>query len=416
MKNLFKISTKFQLRNKMTIYNIIFLTIMILLMIFLFTYKETIKNYLDVDVYNSTFTRFFANKIAEDERNWTREELDSMQKEIRKIPHVKFTTYQYAFGTTFQIPELTNDILNGYIIGYAASNDTLPEIVKGNNFPDDKGNYLICPENFYPTSVYVDRYKLSAKDKVDINSYLNKKITLAFDTYAGEHKTSDFEIIGFYKNDKNNFDEDTCYTNRSSMIEIGKKLYEGAIDEVSGKNTIDEQTQIFIQIDNFKNTEFVKKELKNLGYIVEDAFYFAPENLNKITNNLNIFIGISIICIIIIEIMLFKNFKIENENNFNLLYVLGYKKKNILITFIFSNLIQIIISLLSSVILLFIAIGIILLILNVHPFIFSKFRVCFNFSSIVLVIGITLLSALVNYLTIRKKINGEFCEEKTNDF
>lgn len=416
MKNLFKISTTFQLRNKMTLYNIIFLTTMTLLMIFLFTYKETIKNYLDVDIYNSTFTKFFANKITEDNHTWTTKELDNMQQEIKEIPHVKFMTYQYAFGTTFQIPEFTNSTLNGYITGYAASNDTLPEIVKGTNFPDDNGNYLICPENFYPTSVYLDKNKLTKEDKVNIDAYLNKKITLDFDTFKGVHQNTEFELIGLYKNDKNNFDEDVCYINRSSMIEIGKKLYEGDIDEVSGENTINEQTQIFVQIDSFENTEFVKKELQNLGYVVDDAFYFDATNLNKITKKLDIFIGMSIICIIIIEILLFNNFKIENENNFNLLYVLGYKKKNILFTYIFSNLIQIITSLIISLILLLLALIIIHIILSIHPFIFSKYRICLNFSSALIIIGITIFSSLINYFTIRKKINGEFCETKVDDF
>lgn len=415
MKNLFKISTKLQFRSKMTKYTILFLTIMTLLMMFLFTYKETIKNYLNGDVHRQ-FTMFLANKIPDEEDYiWTRKELDAMQKEIREIPHVVFTTYQYAFGTYFEFPEFKNDVLEGNAMIYAASNETLPEIARGSNFPDDEGNYLICPENFYPTSVWAQKGNLKSKDKIDLSSYIDKEITLGYNTRIMNHKTMDFKIVGTYKNDKNNFDEYICYSNKSTMIEVGKQVYEGYIDEVTNRDAIDYQSQIFYRIDDSKNAEFVKDKLQKLGYVVEEGFSFTPEVALKIIKKLNIFIVMSILCIFIIEIVLFRYSKIENENNFNLLHIIGYKKKNILIIYIFSNVIQIVISWIISFILIMIGLGILHLILNFYPFIFDKFRICINYTSPLLVALLTLISALINYISVRNKINGDFYETKGNN-
>ena len=413
MRNLLKISTKFQFRSKMAKYNILFLTIMILLTIFLFAYKETLKHYLDVDAYKQ-FNLFFANKITDEENHiWTTKELDLMQKEIQEIPHVTFTTYQYAFGTYFEFPEFKSDILEGYAMVYAASNETLPEIADGTNFPDDDGNYLVCPENFYPTSVYAQKNTLKSKDKINIDSYLGKEITLGY--RIKDHKTINFKVVGTYKNDEHNFDEYICYGNRSAMIEVGKQVYEGYKDEVSGLDAIDEQSQIFFRIDSFENTEFVKDELQKLGYVVDDGFVFTTEVADKIFQKLDTFIVMTILCIIFIEIALFRNFKIENENNFNLLHVIGYKKKNILSIYIFSNVIQIIISLIISAVILLIGLGILHLILSFYPFIFDKYKICLNYSSPLIVICLTIVSALINYFSVRNKINGNFYEQENDN-
>lgn len=415
MKNLFKISTKLQLRSKATKYNILFLTIMILLMIFLFTFKESLKNYVNSDI-DRQFNLFFAIKIPDKEDyNWSTKELDEMQKEIRKISHVTFTTYQYAFGTYFKFPDFENDKLEGYAMVYAASNDTLPEISNGTNFPDDKGDYLICPENFYPTSVYAQKNELTSKDKIDLNPYLNKNITLEYDSRIKEHKNANFKIVGTYKNDKNNFDENICYSNRSAMIKIGQEVYEGYKDEVSNTEAIKSQTKIFFRIDSYENAKFVEDELQKLGYIMEDGFIFTTEVADKIFYKLNNFIVMAIICIIVIEIILFRNFKIENENNFNLLYVLGYKKKNILIIYILSNIIQIFISLLISALILLIGLGILYLVLSIYPFIFDKYQICISYLSPLIVVCLTILAAAINYISVRNKINGEFHEPENNN-
>ncbi len=403
MKNSFKIAKKLLFRNKMTKINIIFITLMMLLMIFLFTYKETIKNYLNKDIYDRIFNNYLAFKVRNDDKDWTKEEVDAMQEEIRKIPHVLFTTYQYAFASFLQVPQFKNDKIYGNMIGYVASNETLPKIVSGTNFPDDKGNYLVCPENFYPTFVETLNKKLTKDDKVDLTSYLNKEITIHFSTYKSVPKTLDFKLVGLYKNSDYTYDEYTCFINRSSMINVGKTLYEGEYDPIRHIDAIDEQTNIFYIIDDYKNEPYVTKKLEDLGYIVEDGYDFSLDNYYKLITVLNIFIILVIVCILIIEIILFRKIKIENENNFNLLHVLGFKKKDIFKVFMFSNLIQIFISLIISVLILFIGLGILKYIINIYPFIFAKHRICVNYYSILIVVVITIISSLINYFSIKNK-------------
>ena len=148
---------------------------------------------------------------------------------------------------------------------------------------------------------------------------------------------------------------------------------------------------------------------------MEDGFIFTTEVADKIFYKLNNFIVMAIICIIVIEIILFRNFKIENENNFNLLYVLGYKKKNILIIYILSNIIQIFISLLISALILLIGLGILYLVLSIYPFIFDKYQICISYLSPLIVVCLTILAAAINYISVRNKINGEFHEPENNN-
>ena len=109
-----------------------------------------------------------------------------------------------------------------------ANNNTLPILTKGQNFVDDKENYLICPEILYPNSSLNDSdeaKKISSKSGIRMEEYLNKTITFEEEVLNEENEimisTIDAKIIGLYKVNKYEINDNICYGN----INLRKETY-----------------------------------------------------------------------------------------------------------------------------------------------------------------------------------------------
>ncbi len=407
MKNYFKLAIKFQIRRKETIFNIIFISLTAFLILGFSSYYLSSQEYLKNDIYDvKPYRKLDVQndiniELEETDKeyiNLLNKELNRQKEELRNIPHVTNVVNTYAERTILTVNDFKINNLNGEIEVNSSNNDSLPEIVYGTNFPDEDGNYMVCPENFYPTDA-ISYKNLSIFNKIKIKDFLNKTITSNYQSsFQTETYSIDYKIVEFYKNNKTHFDENICYVTNNSMMEIINNYYSDDIDVIRGVNNIIHQTTLTIEIDNLENMEFVKSQLDNLGYGYKEIAYIDEAWFKEIHNNVVKYIYIAlIISFVLLFIVFIKELK-EDISNYKLLSILGYSKKNIKAIFIISAVIQFIFSLILSLLLLVILYGLAILILYCFPFIMNKWTLYINYSSILLVVPILFASTIINIL------------------
>lgn len=389
MKNKVKLAFMFQSRRKSTIFNIIFITIAVLIVLAINTYSDTAINFMNSEIYNSIYYQGLeVLTIGEKDRKVAREKLE-------EIEHVSIVTDFYNYNLRIGTDEFKNEKLEGDIQLYIGNNNTLPEIVLGTNFPDNEGNYLVCPENFYPTLNLNNLRTVSSKYAVDIDNYLNKNVTF---NYKSNALTNDYEItykiVGFYKN-RNYLDSNLCYAQENTMNEIVMNSYSDDIDPVTGESNLNYQTSFFVQVDNIGNLEKVEEEITKLGYRFEENAEVVPEYFENIQNTSN---NVSYIVIIVTAILLliisYKQFA-ENKTIYTLLKYLGYKKESVISISFLSSLIQAIFSLFVAMLIFFIVYALFQLVLNIYPFLLNNWSICISFRSFISIIIVVLVIMLI---------------------
>lgn len=399
MKNYIDL-VKFQLRKKSNILSILAIGIAIsavfIISVYMASQNSYIKNEMQDEIYYRTM-------LVSKEDN---KDLEKIKEELEEIKYINNISYVPEFQYGLQTDDFKTTSLSGDIWVFNATNDTLPEIVEGTNFPDDDNYYLICPVNFYPTNNINEIEKYSSSEKFNIRSYLNKKINFTY--YGDKYYTTKSDnytftiqskLIGLYKNSDYSVDENICYANKKFMTTIAINNYKDEVADGGISNYEFQKSQGFIvEIDKADHVNYVKNELKSKDFYFEFLGVVDREGVNKFNIEMNI------ICILIITAVFLFNFLIlekdytENEEYYNFLKILGYNKNERRKVYILSNIVKnvfcIIVGIIASVIICAIA----YLVLNYYPFLLRKYRLVFDFKYFIIITFILLFVSIINIL------------------
>ncbi len=340
MKNNIYLALRYQFRYKSNIFISIIIGIVMFITIVIATYNSSAIDYMNND-YSYYYKLLVIGNNDED--------YDKVIDELSSIEHVNMAIRYEMHRSLQHHSALERENLDGNIEIFFANNETLPEIVAGTNFPDDDGNYLICPENFYPYGNWEDLKYMSITSKIDTEDYLNQTFTFNYISHNGTNKFSiEFKVIGLYKNSDYDYDENVCYTKENSLNEIIVNEYSDDFDD-DGINRLTYNKDIIIAIDDIENIEYVKNELTNLGYSYRGMISTDYTYFNEITNETNrITIIICSLLLAFMVIVFQKKFNSEKEQ-YQLKLYLGYKKKDIKAIYFLSNLFNLIISSLIAI-------------------------------------------------------------------
>ena len=127
------------------------------------------------------------------------------------------------------------------------------------------------------------------------------------------------------------------------------------------------------------------------------------ESLDKTNANITLICSLIIIIVaIFMYLMLEKDYE-ENKDYYNLLHILGYNNKEINKIYLNSCILKIffwiIISLLISIIVCLIG----SLIIKIYPFLIDKYRIVYDYKYALIVLGLSVIVTLINYLIHRKR-------------
>lgn len=403
MKNNIRISSMISLRNKNKYFNIFIISILLFVAIVLSSYLKSMNNYIEEDIFKSVYYKMITINLEDDKYN-----LNDAKEKIKKIDHVINVTNSYSHSNILFSEELKSSKLSGDVEILSANNRTIPKIIKGKNFPDNDAYYMICPVNFYPTDSIDDIKKMTSYDKYDISKKLNNKIIFKY--MSNNEKQSyniEYNLVGLYENSKNNFDENICYVNEKSLIDIAINQYSDDIDIDTGINNITLQTDLYVEIDDYKNVSDVIQKLRSNGYSVERVATISENYFNGIKKNVSRMIYVLIILLIIMIFIVMKKNNNDNKDNYKLLYYLGYTKRRIITISIISNIINCAISLIIFIILNFLLYLLFKIILLYIPFIFNKWNILVDISILPKFIMVYLVLLLLSSFTVCKEFKNE---------
>lgn len=306
-----------------------------------------------------------------------------------------------AFSQTVRIKG-KNESINLYG-NYSGINYT---INSGRDIKND--NEIVCSSKFYAGNWSIVH---NEEEYTDLTKQLGKKINI---TYDKEYVITDYqsELLGTYEHElelvgtfdvsKDLTEYDICY--------VSTNFFEKVVDENS--NVYSDyflsqlKNEVYVLVDSYKNVESVKKILSDSGYNLEmyyemdlEPFYLIEEIINKAKIVIMI---ISSIC----AFLFIRSSILESNKNIALYELIGYKKSNIKLIYLFQYLINLVISFIIGIILSHIIRIIIINILSKDPN-YSFLNIFISYKEgllyFVIVSIITLLSIIWLFATKIKK-------------
>ena len=386
----FNLVLKLQFRSKYFKYNILLISLVTLIILIINIYSCSANMYLKNKTYNESvwFKSFEVTPLQG-------QNLDDAIIEVMKIPHVTNVVKFYEYSAILNSKFLSNKMMTGDIIIYASSNKSLPSEIKGLTFPEETGNYLICPSKLYASSNLDSLRFMNRKYVINTKELLNEDVEFKyFSNYKSNEYIEKYKIIGMY-DALDISDNNVCFARNDTLTKIIKNQYSDDIDLSTGENKLNDQSTLYVQIDNFNNLDKVKKNLSDLGYRYIDTAkvrYDYFNNIESITTKMTF--SISIIMFIVIFIIFFKQYK-DEKYFLKLLYIIGYSSKDILSISFISSLILVICSIFISIILFAIIYFLGVYIIEIYPFLLNGWRFNINYISLTLIMFLLICVSIV---------------------
>ncbi len=383
-------------RNNINKLNILIISVFFFLISVINCYYYTTKNYLNVDIKTGiSYKRLYVGLDRQESQ-------DNTRKLLENIEHVVGVFSESSYFNGIHSKEFAQKKMDGTVEIYSATNNSLPNLVKGRDFPTQDGNYIICPKNFYPNGSETAIKELDYSSKIDIESYIGKDLNFVYpDLYKNQDYELKLKLIGIYENNNSNIDESTCYTTE-------KVLHEIFINQNKNDEYFDESLyqNYFIQVDEIENIEKVIEELQSLGFSYENVSTINYDYFENIFTNIkSISIILSVIIIMSIIAIKYKYNK-ENYEYYKLLSYIGYSTKRILVINFLSTILILITSFFTSLIFLCICKIGLSKYLEMNPFALNKWNIIYNFNAMYIIFLIFIIFSIIE--TICKIKKGQY--------
>ena len=395
MKNSFNL-VKFQLRKKSNYLTALIIGILMSVTILSNTYQKTNTNFVENDIYQNLEFR----QLRVSGKN-KRENDMSILKDIDHIVNVAYMTH---INKTVEIVELDNNATNLN----SATNKSLPKIVKGSNFDDEEGAYMVCPYNYYKFDNFITENTI--KNRIDLEKYLNIELTLKYygNLYGITKDPTDIyemkvKLVGLYKNSDYSIDEADCYVNNKAFNEIVENMYKNDQSNYEFNKTSD----FIVTIDNIKYLEEVKDTLKGLNFNYDTITFINYDKLSEMNSQVNFAIIFILFLIgVFVFLMYQKDFNNDKEY-YILLHRLGYSNSNVKKTYIITMILKTTVYLLFTIIISSLACIGLKVILDYYPFLFYKYRLVYDLKSIIYVIVLFIINIILNGFINFRKIDND---------
>lgn len=392
MKKIFTISFKNTIRNKFVLLIISIISLILFLGTIISIYQKSTEEFTE-----NYSTKEYATKmimVDHPEKNM-QQQID----ELLNFNHIIDAFPNYDLGSvTLQSDLLKKDNTDGKIKAYTSTNNSLPEIAYGSNFPDNDGFYLVCPNKMYAnlTLGYNDiKGKITNKDSISTNNLIGENINFKYTAYKEKGipitKDIDIMIVGTYYVDDYMNEDNVCYMNENLKKEIYYRQHE---DMKEDEYELDEETTLII-LDEYESRKEVTEQLTEAGYGYSFVVTFDEDFMSDINESMDfICLIIMIICITLICIF-FIILSSKNRENYKLYMYLGYTKKKIYLMNFLSNIIVCVLIFFLSLIISFIYKNIFEIVTYFRPFIFNKYEIVFSINYLIRIFIVSVLCIIV---------------------
>lgn len=376
--SVFNIELKKIFRSKRKIINVIIISIFITLIIAVKSINATTNNYLKNDIFHDYNHRQIS--VVYDNENVDYSDLTKIENDVMKVKHID-SAYSMLYANSIATIKEYEGNLTGDIYTFVANNNSILHITNGTNFPDELGNYMICPENFYPYLNYVKINKLNSKDKYNLKNKIGQEFTLQYRNFKTQRKMeTKVKLVGLYKNQANQIDENVCFVTKKVNEEIVLGSYSG-----DTMWDIKQYNSLTAVVDDVRNIDIAVDELKKSGYYATRSTIIAYDHFEKIFKFINKIYNILLILFgVFLFIFCYKEYN-DNYKDYKLLEVLGYNKNQLMKSVVAHALIELLLCFIISLIFVLLSKISINILLYYKPMIFNKWTIIIDFKSSILI-------------------------------
>ena len=243
------------------------------------------------------------------------------ENEIKKIKNVKdVVKLDDIKGTFYSDKQFDSKNYNSEITIKPILDDK--KIIYGNKIGLD--NEIICSDNFYPYSLYVNKdYK--SVEYMDKKKIVGKDIIGKYVTFEDSNLgTIKYKVVGLYEN-KESIEINTCYVKKDEFHRIYKP------SEVCSDEECTVYNPTAVIVDDYKNIEDVKEKLSSAGIFSFNYTEFDEKQLNIIINTPIIFGVCSLLLVAVLSFLTIKKVVIKNQLEIALEKIVGFNNKDIYI-------------------------------------------------------------------------------------
>lgn len=318
-KDLLKRSIKSIFRNKINFLCIFLLAVSSSIIIFGFSYLNSITNLWNDWTNKAVDFRTFV--VTYDYDNLSEDEAIEKLSQFNHILEVTKSSGYIISGNAFEYIDDDND---GEISLRGVTKNSI-NVVAGSDLSGNK-NEIICAINFNPNSkIYQSDF---AKDtSIDLSNQIGKTMKIKF---AGSNNYEELTIVGLYDSDYDYSAGDTCYATFETVRNLNETYQPDVFDaEKISQDGIETKLPIYFIIDNAKNTDYVLENLESNGFYAERVITINTKTGDSIIKVLMILA--CIMCLLSFIIILLNNLnRINNrKKEFAIMKSVGYTQKNI---------------------------------------------------------------------------------------
>lgn len=315
------------IRNKKYLFifiaNIICLCVFIVTLLVSITYKNKINNSLNNNPLLNTISIYLDSK--KNGEKYSKEELNKILDKVNNINHVVYTFYQdYAWkGASIDTEKNDDIVLWALVNGFVLPDATYTK--------DLKLNEIIIPKKFYK-KWYSNYDEVIEEEIVDGDTLIGKEISVSWEVmdcvkekYV-DKKELTLKVVGTYDSEKTGVRMFYSFANIDTIKQIADNYLVNINDSCKLSDTY------YVQVDNVKNINVVKRKIKNMGLSPEwGIMWINSEYYNKYVYLMEIISIISFIFLVLFKILFIRKMINDNRKIMFINILNGYKKKNIVL-------------------------------------------------------------------------------------
>ena len=312
-------------RNKKNISYIVIISFCSLILLVALTFYSNVLNYVKIVTIGDRDFRTLSLPVC-----------DTSIEEISKIDHVQ-TIYnsKYNVISSYESSFKTDNLDGGINLMYS-DNTLQPSIVKGRNILENERNVAICPIEFFPDSK-VNEYKIDKNYVISYENLIDKTFFVKFrNKSSNKDITKEFKIIGFYDTKNEIRFNNDCYISKDDIKEISDFVNPLEKDTLYATSVV---------VDDTKNIEFVKNEIKKLGivsddYTIETVAGFDTGLISLIRVSCLVLLNVILVVTFFLAISYMKKRVIDENKNIDVMKFMGFTKKDLNNLFLIQNIIM----------------------------------------------------------------------------
>lgn len=297
-------------KNKNNLFNIIFMTLPLIVMIVSCSIYKTFNVFINNDNLNNILHRVLFV--------YSNEDTSVMVNKLEDIKEISQVSNSLNFTSGGYVKEFLSNDFTGEIFIYGLNERNLPKISSGSieKYTKNTDNtiYIVCPSIIYPDTSILDDKNWKKRNGINTKNFFEKSLNL---TRKNSQKSISIEIVATYDTKENNASQYQCYSTPESSSKINNFF---------GENKVQENFAVVV-VDKFTNINKVQKKILNLGYesstIQDDMTSFAN---NILKTGIYVFFIIFLISFLLIYVSYSKSLLKKNKEIY-LFRIIGYSKK-----------------------------------------------------------------------------------------